>query len=202
MQRSLYRVLLAISAALIAAIVVISYAMDPFLRDRIEREMNLNMRGYHAGLDHAHLSVLGVLSLRNLTIIQTEHPSPTIIHVPNLRISIKWHDLLRGQIVADCLVAGPDIHLNLIQLRTAASGKIALLPPDWQDALRRLHPFTINHFRMLDANITYIDTDPAGHCSSSMYPLLAAISGIVIQLASFIHLSLPRRPRSLKPAVP
>lgn len=48
----------------IAVIVIASYAADPLLRTRIERDMNLNMRGHRASLGHAHLSVGGVLSLK------------------------------------------------------------------------------------------------------------------------------------------
>lgn len=142
----------------IAVIVIASYAADPLLRTRIERDMNLNMRGHRASLGHAHLSVGGVLSLKNLTIIQIAHSSPPLVHLADLHISILWCDLLRGQIAVDCIVGPTDIQLNLAQLRTEAAGNVYFLPPGWRNTLRHLHPFTINSLRALDTNITYTDS--------------------------------------------
>jgi hypothetical protein len=142
----------------IAVIVIASYAMNPFLRSRIEQEMNLNMQGHRASVGHAHLSVGGVLSLNDLTIIQIAHPSPPLVHLAELHISILWRDLIRGQIAVDCLVGQTDIQLNLAQIRTEASGTVSFLRPGWRNTLRHLHPFTVNSLRALDTNITYSDS--------------------------------------------
>ena len=139
MRRPVRHFLVAAFIVSIAVMVTISYALDPILRARIQHTMNLTMKGHRASLDHAHLSLLGVLSLRNLTIIQSAHPSAPIVHVADLRISIQWRYLLLGQVVVDCLISETDLRFNLIQLNTEASGQVSFLPRGWQDALQRLH---------------------------------------------------------------
>jgi hypothetical protein len=155
------RILIIAAVIIITAAVIISYALDPFLRRRIEHAMNQNLKGYHTSLAHAHLGILGgSLSLRDLTVIQNEHPSPPVGHIPLTRISIEWHELLGGHIVADCLIFEPAFHIDLIQLKSEASSKVPLRQRGWQDALQSIYPFKINRFRIREGEITYIDTDP------------------------------------------
>jgi hypothetical protein len=157
----LYRVFVLILVAL-AGVALLSFLLNPFLRGRIEREMNSTMKGYRVSLEHANLSILnGTLVFRNLNIIQISHPAAPIIHLPVLRLGIRWFDLLGGHIVADCLITEPDILMNFIQLSAATSGEIYILPPGWQDAVRHVHPFTIKTFRVTDARVTYYDARPS-----------------------------------------
>jgi hypothetical protein len=155
------RFLVATLAIIVAAAVIISIALDPFVRTRVEQTMNRSLKGYHTSLDHAHVSLLGgALELTDLTIIQDAHPSPPVGHIPFLRISIEWHDLLTWHVVADCLISRPAIHINLIQLSSEAKAKVSLRQRGWQDALQNIYPFKINRFRIHDGKLTYIDTDP------------------------------------------
>jgi hypothetical protein len=158
--RSVSNTILMAILAVIATGVILSWAMNPFLHSLIENRMNQNMKGHRTSLSYAHMSITGVLFLRNLTIVQSAQPSPPIIHIKALRVAIEWLALLRGNIVADCLIDEPDIHINLAQLDREASGKIYILPPGWQDTLRHIHFFTIHRMQVRDANVTYIDTDP------------------------------------------
>jgi hypothetical protein len=158
--RSIWNAILIAVLALIAAGWILSCAMNPFLRSLIENRMNQNMKGHRTSLGSAHMSIAGALSLGNLTIVQSAQPSPPIIHIKALRVAIEWHALLRGAIVADCLIDEPDIHINLAQLSRENSRKIYILSPGWQKTLRHIHPFTIHRMQVRDANITYIDVDP------------------------------------------
>jgi hypothetical protein len=153
--------LAAAAVIIIAAAVIVSYAMDPFLRGRIEHAINHNLKGYHADLGHAHLSIweLG-LALRDLTLIQDAHPSPPVGHIPLLRIGIEWRTLLGGHVVANCLIADPIFNINLMQLKSEAASKVPLRQRGWQDALQSIYPFKINRFAVRDADVTYIDADP------------------------------------------
>jgi hypothetical protein len=155
------RFLLAALVIVVVAAAIVSRAMDPFIRARVERAMNKSLKGYHTSLAHAHLGLLGgALILKDLSIIQDAHPSPPVGHIPYLRIRIEWHELLGWHIVADCLIDQPEFNINLIQLRTEASGKVPLRQRGWQDALQDIYPFKINRFHIRDATLTYIDTDP------------------------------------------
>ena len=161
MTRFWSRFLLAAIVIVLVAAVIVSRAMDPFIRARVERAMNKSLKGYHTSLAHAHLGLLGgALVLNDLTIIQDAHPSPPVGHLPYLRVSIEWHELLTWHIVADCLIDQPAFNINLIQLRTEASGKVPLRQRGWQDALQDIYPFKINRFQIRDAAVTYVDTDP------------------------------------------
>jgi uncharacterized protein DUF748 len=106
------------------------------------------------------MSIAGVLSLGNLTIVQNAQASPPIIHIKTVRVAIEWRALLRGDIVADCFIDEPDIHIDLAQLKREASGRIYMLPPGWQNTLRHIRPFSIHRLQVRDANIAYIDSDP------------------------------------------
>jgi len=153
--------LVAALAILIAAALIVSITLDPFVRTRVEQTMNRSLKGYHTSLGHAHVSLLGgALALSDLTIIQNAHPAPPVGHIPYLRISIEWHALLTWHIVADCLIEQPAIHINLIQLSSQAESNVSLRQRGWQDALQNIYPFKINRFRVRDGALTYIDTDP------------------------------------------
>jgi hypothetical protein len=155
------RYLLAALAIIIAAGVIISTALDPFVRARVEQSMNRSLKGYHTSLGHAHVSLLGgALALSDLTIIQDAHPSPPVGHIPYLRISIEWRALLGWHVVADCLISQPALDINLIQLSSEAKSKVSLRQRGWQDALQNIYPFKINRFRVDGGAVTYIDTDP------------------------------------------
>lgn len=161
MPRSKSTYLLVALAIIIAAAVIVSTALDPFVRARVEQTMNRSLKGYHTSLGHAHVSLLGgALALSDLTIIQNALPSPPVGHVPYLRISIEWRALLGWHVVADCLINQPAIHINLIQLSSEAKSKVSLRQRGWQDALQNIYPFKINRFRVRDGELTYIDTDP------------------------------------------
>ena len=161
MARSKSPYLFAALAIVIAAAVIVSIALDPFVRARVEQTMNRSLKGYHTSLGHAHVSLLsGALSLSDLTIIQDAHPSPPVGHIPYLRISIEWRALLGWHVVADCLINQPAIHINLPQLSSEAKGKVPIRQRGWQDALQNIYPFKINRFRVHDGALTYIDTDP------------------------------------------
>lgn len=161
MNRFWSRFLIAALVFVAVAAVIVSHALDPFIRARVEHAMNKSLKGYHTTLARAHLSFLsGALGLTDLTIIQDAHPSPPVGHIPYLRIRIEWHELLGWHIVADCLIDQPDLNINLIQLRSEASSKVPLRQRGWQDALQDIYPFKINRFHIRDATLTYVDTDP------------------------------------------
>jgi hypothetical protein len=146
--------LLAAVAIIIAAAVIVSAALDPFVRARVEQTMNRSLKGYHTSLGHAHISLLGgALSLSDLTIIQDAHPAPPVGRIPYLRISIEWRALLGLHVVADCLINQPAIHINLLQLSSEAKSKVSLRQRGWQDALQNIYPFKINRFRIRDGAV-------------------------------------------------
>jgi hypothetical protein len=153
----------AISAVviLIFAVFVISFFLDPIVRDRVENTMNQKLVGYHTRLNHAHVQLLnGSLILTGLVVAQNAHPNPPVADLPEMGFYIQWRELITGHIVADVLLTHPQVHINLNQLRAQASGKVPMKNEGWQDAIQSVYPFKINRFRIRDGEVTYIDTDP------------------------------------------
>ena len=148
-------------AILIVAIFILSFFLDPIVRARVENTMNQKLVGYHTRLAHAHVQLLnGSLILDGLVVTQNAHPNPPVANLPEMGFHIQWRELLTGHIVADVLLTHPRVHINLTQLRTQASSKVALKDEGWQDAIQSVYPFKINRFRIRDGEVIYIDTDP------------------------------------------
>jgi hypothetical protein len=151
-------------ALLIAGVGIGSYFIDPFIRARVEREMNQDLKSYHTGVLQAHLQLLdGVLTLRGVTVAQNAHPSPPVGKIPILRASIQWRELLSRRVVASFLLVQPRIHINMAQFHTerSHSHKTSLRQEGWQDALQSIYPFKINRFTVEDGSFVYIDeSDP------------------------------------------
>ncbi|MGC1342864.1 MAG: DUF748 domain-containing protein [Candidatus Binataceae bacterium] len=152
---------LAIVVVVLAAIYAASYLIDPFLRGRMEAAMNAKLTGYHTTLGHAHLQLLGgALTLSNLIVRQDAHPHPSVANLSTLHFRIQWRELFSGRVVADVALTRPLVHIDLPQLEQQASAKVSLSKVGWQDALQAVYPFKINRMRIVDGDLTYVDTDP------------------------------------------
>jgi Domain of Unknown Function (DUF748) len=151
---------LAVIAVLILIAFAASFAIDPYLRGRIEGQLNHDLIGYHASLRRAHLNLIGgTLSLYDLTIVQNAHPLPPVGHIPLLQIGVQWSALLRLRVVADCLLSAPHFYINLTQLRSEVSSNVPLQQRGWQDAIQDIYPFKINRFHVTDGRVVYVDAD-------------------------------------------
>jgi hypothetical protein len=148
-------------AALLIAIFVFSYFIDPIVRARVEITMNRELHAYHTQLARAHLQLLGgSLTLKGLTISQNAHPEPPVAKIEQLQLQIQWHELLFGHVVANVLLQHPALHINLTQLREQRAGKVSLRQVGWQEALQKIYPFKINRLEIPDGEVVYEDTDP------------------------------------------
>ena len=144
--------------SLAVLIFALSYLVDPFIRDAVERNMNRKLAHYHTRVMRAHLQFLdGTLTLSRIIIVQDAHPAPPVADIPRLQISIQWRELFSGHIVADALLVRPHLHINLTQLRAERSNGTPMRQEGWQDALQNIYPFKINRFRIRKADIVYIE---------------------------------------------
>jgi hypothetical protein len=160
MKRFLPR-FITVLASMAVVVYLASYLVDPFIRHRVEREMNQKLTHYHTRVRGAHLQFLsGTLTLRRIVIVQDAHPAPPVADLPLLRISIQWSELFSGHIVADSLLSEPHLQINLAQLRAEQSNGTPLRKEGWQDALQNIYPFKINRFRIRNGDVVYIDKDP------------------------------------------
>jgi hypothetical protein len=144
------------------ALFVASFFLDPIVRARVERNMNEKLVGYRTYLGHAHLQLLsGTLTLSDLKVVQSLYPTPPVANIPDMEISIEWHDLLLGRIVAKLAIYKPAFNVNLPQLRAVRTAKVPLKNAGWQQAIENIYPFKIDRFDIVEGDFTYVDADQA-----------------------------------------
>jgi Domain of Unknown Function (DUF748) len=145
----------------VAALFGASFFLDPIVRTGVERRMNEKLVGYRTYLGHAHLQLLsGTLTLSDLRVMQLLYPKPAVANIPEMDISIEWHDLLLGRVVAKLAIYKPAFNVNLPQLHAVSTAKVPLKNAGWQEAIENVYPFKIDNFDIVDGNFTYIDNDP------------------------------------------
>lgn len=148
-------------ATLAVAIYVASFFLDSIIRQRVLRETNASLVGYHTTLNRAHVQLLnGSLTLYGLVVHQDKHPNPPVADLARMAFRIQWREVFTGHVVADVLLTHPHVHINLTQLRSEKADPVPLSQKGWQDAIQAIYPFKINLFRIRDGEFTYIDTDP------------------------------------------
>ncbi|MBC8018762.1 MAG: DUF748 domain-containing protein, partial [Verrucomicrobia bacterium] len=150
-----------ILAALTLVLFSASFFLDEPLRRTMEKKMNRDLKGYSVRLPGLHVQLIGLsLTLKGLTVLQEAHPNPPVVHIPVLKASIHWREILSGKLVAEFMLDQPKININLQQLRSEAASKVKLKERGWQQAVEDIYPLKINSLKIHDANITYIDQDP------------------------------------------
>ena len=155
-QRLLITIALWSAGLLAAAAVLFLLALNFLLRPRLEHSMNRYMTNHRVSLGYAHFELLaGRLILRDLTIFQNAHPSPPIMHLTEARMGVQWLGLLHGQIIADCIIIAPTVHMSAAQLKTEAATTNL---KEIKQALLKAPNFTVDRVQMLDLNSTYVDS--------------------------------------------
>ena len=92
-------------------------------------------------------------------VTQDAHPQPPVAVLPGVHVDLQWLALLRGRVVADCLLDSPAFHLDLRQLRTERDDDMPLARRGWQD-LVELYRIKVNNLTVRNAALTYVDADP------------------------------------------
>jgi hypothetical protein len=148
-------IVLALGGLLIATVMLGVLVVNLLLRSRLESAMNQYMTHHRVSLGYAHFKVFyGMLVLRNFTILQKAHPSSPIMHLGEARISIQWFDLIRGHIVANCVILAPTIELTAAQLKTEVAFTNLR---DIQRAILEAPNIMINRVEVREFNFAYVD---------------------------------------------
>src|ERR1700722_12042239 len=146
-----------IFAMLILALFITSFFLDNMIRARTQAAMNQNLKGYHVGLAHAHLQLVGgILTVNGLKIMLQAHPNPPVADVRMMRFHIQVKELFSRRVVADLLLSNPKVHIDQTQLVAQKKDKVPLRQKGWQDALEAAYPFKINRFTIENGDVVYI----------------------------------------------
>src|SRR6185369_5697514 len=102
-----------ILTVVIVLTIAFAFFVDEPLRQKIEANMNAELKGYTVQIKHAHLDPLGfAVELRDWSVIEDKNPKPPVGEVPYLRASVQWKALLHGKLVADFRIDSPKLHFD------------------------------------------------------------------------------------------
>jgi uncharacterized protein DUF748 len=125
----------------------------------IERQLNAHVEGYQFRVGHATLAPNLSLEIRQLTMIQLEHPDPPVAEIPRWRLSIQWSQIFSGVLVSDYVISRPTLHVTLPQAKQELQKEVPIHQRGWRDGVYAFYPIKINEFKIEDADVTYVDQD-------------------------------------------
>ena len=123
----------------------------------IERQLNEQVKGYRFTVAKAALSPTLALEIRQMTMVQTEHPDPPVAEIPRWRLSIQWDQIFSGVLVSDYLISRPTLHITLPQAKKELQEEVPIHEKGWREAVYSFYPIKINEFKIEDADVTYVD---------------------------------------------
>jgi hypothetical protein len=153
-------------AALVAAFFLGALAMSGLvgnepLRRSMEARINRGLHGYTVRIGKLRLQPIGgALALEGVEVRQTAHPDPPLAVLPLLRASVEWRQLFFLRLVGDLLIEKPAVSMNLAQLEGEVTNAVPVRQRGWQQALEAIYPLRINHLRIDDASVVYVDAAP------------------------------------------
>ena len=127
----------------------------------IEHQLNAHVKGYRFTVGQANLSPTLSLEIRQLTMVQTEHPDPPVAEIPQWVLSIQWRHLFSGLLVSDYLISRPTLYITLPQAKNEIQDTVPIHQKGWRDAAYSFYPIKINEFKIEDADVTYVDQNPS-----------------------------------------
>jgi len=137
------------------------FFVDAPLRRYTEAKMNASLKGYTATVGSLHLSPLDLsLDLRDIVIVQDEHPDPPVAVIDRVHARVHWGALLAARVVGDVLIDHPVVVLNRAQAAEEIADPTPVKDKGWQDALQAVYPLKINRLHVRHGDITYKDRGP------------------------------------------
>jgi len=139
---------------------VLLFYQEP-VRAMVERQLNSHVQGYHFTLGKTHVYPNLSLDLINLLIVQTTHPDPPVAKIPKWHFGVQWRHIFSGVVVSDYLIDHPTLYITLPQAQKEVQDEVPIHEKGWRDAVYSFYPFKINEFKVVGADVTYVDQDPS-----------------------------------------
>ena len=140
---------------------VVLLVVNRELASFIERQLNEHVEGYRFTVGQATLSPNLSLEIRQLTMIQVDHPDPPVAQIPRWNLSIQWSQIVSGVLVSDYLISRPTLHITLPQATKELHQGAPIQEKGWREAVYSFYPLKINEFKIEDADVTYVDQGPS-----------------------------------------
>jgi hypothetical protein len=141
----------------VSALFIVNLKLPAF----IEHQLNRHVDGYQFTVGQATLSPNLSLEIRQLTMIQIDHPDPPVAEIPRWRLSIQWRHIFSGVLVSDYIISRPTLRITLPQAKQELQEEVPIHEKGWRDAVYEFYPIKINEFKIEDADVTYVDQDPS-----------------------------------------
>jgi uncharacterized protein involved in outer membrane biogenesis len=150
-RRTTILVTLGCVIAIVTAAVLV---VPPLVTDRIRRAMN-ELPQYRAVVGEIHLQPLkGGVVVRNLELWKRSGEVPVpFFRADEVQGSLAWREFLRGIVVADVYVEGPEI--NIVDGPTPETSQLTVSPEKAKEAKREAMPIQINRFEVRNGNIHF-----------------------------------------------
>jgi hypothetical protein len=134
---------------------VLAFIDEP-LRSYAEREFNRRVDGYTVRIGSLDFHPIGLsVDLKDVTVIQNDHPEPPVARLDTWHASIHWRELLSGNLVSDQSVHHPVLHITRPQAEKEFRDEASIQKGSWQEAVFAIYPLKINEFKLTDGDITY-----------------------------------------------
>jgi hypothetical protein len=128
------------------------------MRRYVEGQMNQRLKGYTAHIDRLSFHPIGAsLTLRNLVMIQEAHPDPPVLLIERLDASVHWKALIFGRVVANFRIERPSLYADRAHVEREARDPTPLDQHGWQQAFEAIYPLKINHVKIVEGQVTYVD---------------------------------------------
>lgn len=139
------------------ALVVIAIAIRVALPTLIRNEANARLQaleGYDGHVEDIDVSLIrGAYAIDNLEIVKTGSGQPQpFISCDRMDLSIEWRSLLRGSLVAEAELHGPNV--NFVQAETEQQSQTGK-GVNWADRFEELFPFRFNTVRIYNGTVTF-----------------------------------------------
>jgi hypothetical protein len=149
----------------LAVVILVAYAVafliDEPLRRYTEAKMNAALKGYTVRIGKLDFHPLGFsLDLQDTTVVQDADPDPPVAHIPLLSASVHWKALLSGRVVGDIVIERPKVTVDFKQAKKEIEDPTPIEQRGWQRALEAIYPLKVNEFKVVKADITYVDQGP------------------------------------------
>jgi len=147
-----------IAVVLVLALVV-SVFLDEPIRRTVERQMNAKMKGYTARIGKANFHPIGfAVDFYDVQMVQDANPDPPVMKIERLTASVQWRALIHRALVADFKLVRPVLYIDRKHFETELKDPTPVKDHGWQDALQAMYPLKLNEFRIVDGDVTYVES--------------------------------------------
>jgi hypothetical protein len=143
-----------ILVSIIALLIVFRLFLPAIVKHYVNRVLN-NIPGYHGWVDDIDIALYrGAYVINGLHLYKNGNKQP-MLDFPKTDISIEWRSLFHGKIVSEIEAYNPQYNYYVTGSNTSSGGSAK--GDDWTNALHKLVPIRINHFKVFNGRFLYAD---------------------------------------------